>query len=73
MPIFVTIAALLNKELFKDQLQTFDGLADDEISTLEPIVQNEWNHGLELPSSKGKNSVYMDACYQHTYYVLLQN
>lgn len=70
---FARITALLNKKLRNRQLQTFDGLPDDEITALKTLKARVVGpHVLALACLEGAYTLDIDVCDNQIGSVLLQ-
>lgn len=69
---FAGVAALLNKKLRNGQLQTFDRLTDEEVTTLEKIKAKLLEPVFAIPRSLGYYTADTDACDKQMGCVLLQ-
>lgn len=71
--IFSRVAISLNKKLLNDQLQTFDGMSDEEITALETLKAKLIEPTvLPLPQSQGDYTVGTEACDKQIGCIILQ-
>lgn len=74
VPNFKYVANLLDEKIRKGQLQTFDRLSDEKVSSFETLeAEFEESPVLALPRYQGIYTVEKDACDRQIECVQLQN